>query len=37
MRLVPVIFDMRDEARRHNEVRPLAEDLVGDVDVAAFA
>ena len=30
------MFDMGNEARGHDEVRPLAEDLVGDVNVAAL-
>src|SRR6516162_6348001 len=36
MRLVPRIFDMGDEAGHHDEVRSLAEDLISDVDIAAF-
>src|SRR3974390_362600 len=35
-RLVPIILDMGNEARRHDEVGPLAERLVGYVDVAAL-
>jgi hypothetical protein len=30
------MFDMGNEARGHDEVRPLAEDLVGDVNVATL-
>ena len=36
VRLLPRELDVRDEARHEDEVdRPLAEDLVGDVDGAA--
>ena len=35
-RFVPIIFEMRDEARRHYQVGSLAEYLIGDVDLAAF-
>jgi hypothetical protein len=35
-RLVPRIFDMGHEAGHHDEVRSLAEDLIIDVDIAAF-
>jgi len=35
-RLVPRIFDMGNEARRHDELGALAEDLIGDMDVAAL-
>src|SRR6516162_9637088 len=35
-RLVPIILDMGNEARCQNEVGPLAERLVGYVDVAAL-
>jgi hypothetical protein len=36
MRLVPVIFNVGNEARRDNQIGAIAEHLIGDMDVAAL-